>query len=140
MRRKLGRKADYRKMMLRNLSTSLILYEKIYTTEAKAKETKSKVEKLLSVAKSNNLQARRAVAAYLLDKNASKKVFEVLIPRYTKRNTGFIESYHLDSRIGDGSRMMLLRLIREQNKELKEINTSKSGEKYEKKTSKTSKE
>lgn len=139
MRRKLGRKADYRQMMLRNLSTSLILYEKILTTEAKAKDTKSIVEKLLSTTKSNNLHTRRAVSAYLLDRNATKKVFEVLIPRYANRKTGFIESFHFDSRVGDGSRMMLLRLIQDQNKKLSEKDTSKTGEKYEKKTRKNSK-
>lgn len=123
--------------MLRNLSTSLILYEKIFTTKAKAKETKNKVEKLLSVAKSNNLSARRAVLAYLLDQNATKKIFEVLVPRYAKRKTGFIESFHFKARIGDGSCMMLLRLIQDQNKNLKEENISKSGKRYEKKTHKT---
>lgn len=109
--RALSRKTANRKSTLRNLATSLFLYERIKTTTAKAKELKPIAEHLLSVAKANNLTSRRRLLAYLFDENAVKKVIEVLVPRYEKLDSGFIKSYRLGTRLGDGADMTLLELV-----------------------------
>lgn len=108
--RALSRKTASRRSLLRNLATSLILYERIETTEAKAKEVKSEVEHLLSLAKKNDLAARRRLLGYFFDKNATKKVLEVLLPRYDKLSSGFIKTYRKGKRLGDGAMIMILEL------------------------------
>lgn len=106
----LSRKKSSRRSLLRNLATSLILYEEITTTKAKAKELKSVVERLIVKAKKNDLAARRLLLAYLFDKNATKKVFEVIAPRYKKIDSGFILTYKLGQRLGDSAPLVLLKL------------------------------
>ena len=108
--RALSRKTASRKSLLRNLATSLVLYEKIQTTEAKAKEVRSEVEHLIALAKKNDLATRRILLAYFLDKNATKKVLEVLVPRYNKINSGFIKSYRKGNRLGDGAMIVIMEL------------------------------
>lgn len=97
--------------MLRNLATSLILYEKVDTTLAKAKEIKSFVEKLIARSKEGDLNAIRSLSAVLFDSNATKKIITELIPRYKDKKSGFIKSYHLKNRLGDNSEMMRLELV-----------------------------
>ena len=96
--------------MLRNLATSLVLYERIKTTTAKAKEVKPMVEHLLSVAKKNDLTARRRLLSFFFDENATKKAFEVLVPRYKDVQSGFIKTYKLGPRLGDAAEMTILEL------------------------------
>lgn len=109
--RKLGRKVKNRKMMLRNLITSVILYERVITTEAKAKTAKGLIDKVINLGKKNTLDARRRLLGYLNDENAVKKIFEVLIGKYNNRNSGYTRTYRINSRLGDASRMMILELI-----------------------------
>ena len=106
-----SRKKAHREHMLRNLATSLILYEKVDTTLAKAKETKSYVERLLARSKEGGLNTIRSLNALLFDRNATKKIIDELIPRYKDRKTGFIHSYYLKNRLGDNSAMMRLVLV-----------------------------
>jgi len=108
--RALSRKTANRKSMLRNLATSLVLYERIKTTTAKAKEVKPMVEHLLSVAKKNDLTARRRLLSFFFDENATKKAFEVLVPRYKDVQSGFIKTYKLGPRLGDAAEMTILEL------------------------------
>lgn len=114
MVKSLSRKDNHRKSLLRNLATSLILYEEIKTTKAKAKEVKPIVEHLISCAKKNDLASRRRLLGYLFDKNATKKMFEVLVPRYKKINSGFITSYLLGKRLGDSATVVILKLKEEE--------------------------
>lgn len=109
--RKFGRKRDNRNMMIRNLLTSLIIFEKLHTTEAKAKEVKSSIDQIINTAKKNDLSARRKLHGILLHKNAVDKLFNEIITRYSDRNSGYTRSYHMNPRLGDGSKMMLLELI-----------------------------
>jgi large subunit ribosomal protein L17 len=109
--RALSRKKANRTSTLRNLATSLILYEKIKTTQAKAKEVKPVVEHLINSARKNDLAARRRLLGYLFDKNATKKVFEVILPRYKNVKTGFMKEYKLGPRLGDGAEMVILELL-----------------------------
>lgn len=106
--RALSRKTANRRSLLRNLATSLVLYERIKTTQAKAKELKPVVEHLISIAKKNDLTARRRLMSYLFDENATKKVLEVLVPRYKDLQSGFIKVYKVGPRLGDGAEMSIL--------------------------------
>jgi len=110
MPKSLSRKDNHRKSLLRNLATSLILYEEIKTTRAKAKEVLPIVEHLIVIAKKNSLAARRLLLGYLYDENAEKKVFEVLVPRYQKIQSGFIKLYNVGPRLGDNAQMVILKL------------------------------
>ncbi|MFA7253534.1 MAG: 50S ribosomal protein L17 [Patescibacteria group bacterium] len=111
MNRKFGRKKAHREHMLRNLATSLVLYETIDTTMPKAKEIKSYVERVIARSKKGDLNAIRKLHKIFFDKNAVDKIIKELVPRYTTRNSGFIKSYHLKNRLGDNSEMMRLELI-----------------------------
>lgn len=110
MNNSLSRKKDYRKMLIRNAVTSLILYENIKTTLAKAKVIKAKIDHLLAIAKKNDLPSRRNLLAYLLDKKAVKKVYEILIPRYKNIKSGFTLIYRINPRLGDSAPMAILKL------------------------------
>lgn len=109
--RKLGRKKSNREHTIRNLATSLVLYETIDTTMAKAKDVKSYLEKVIARNKDASLQSRRQAISALFDKNASKKIIEELAPRYENRSSGFIRSYKLKNRLGDNALMMRLELV-----------------------------
>jgi len=109
--RKLGRKKAHREQLYKNLVTSVILYEKIETTLAKAKEAKSIAEKMITLGKTGTLQARRDLIGYLNDENAVKKIFEVMVDRYKNKNSGFMRIYHLGHRVGDGAPKALLQFI-----------------------------
>lgn len=111
MIRKLGRKKSNKEHLIRNLATSLVLYEAISTTEAKAKVVKSYLEKIIARNKDNTLSEKRAIFAKFFDKKASQKMINELYPRYKTRNSGFIRSFHLENRLGDNAPMMRLELV-----------------------------
>jgi large subunit ribosomal protein L17 len=111
MNRKFGRKKANREHLLRNLVTSLILFERIDTTEEKGKEVKSCLDRLLSRTRTADLSARRKLEAFLFDKNAAKKVIEELVPRFSDKSFGYVRSYHLKNRLGDNAAMMRLELV-----------------------------
>jgi len=111
MIRKLGRKKDNKEHLIRNLATSLVLYEAISTTEAKAKEVKKYLETVIARNKENSLAEKRAIFSKFFDKKASQKMINELFPRYKGRNSGFIRSYHLSNRMGDNASMMRLELV-----------------------------
>ena len=98
--------------MLRNLATSIVLYEKVKTTRPKAKLVKPIVEKLISSAKKNStVNAMRLLNAYFLDKNASKKLIRELLERYKDRNSGFLRLTNLGFRAGDAAPMVQIELV-----------------------------
>lgn len=136
MNRSLSRKDNHRKSLLRNLSTSLILYEEIRTTKAKALEVKPIVEHLIQVAKKETLQSRRRLLGYFFDKNAAKKVIEVLVPRYKKIQSGFVKIYHLGPRLGDSAEMVILKLTPKKIVEEKDAEEKKPTEGSVKETAK----
>lgn len=111
MIRKFGRKKDHREHMERNLLTSLVLYEKIDTTKAKAKDISSSFDKLMTCAKKNDLSAKNKVNSILFDNKASAKMFEVLVPRYKNRNSGYTSIAVLSNRKGDNSVVCRLELL-----------------------------
>lgn len=103
MTRKTRKKIETDSHVLRNLAGSLIIYEKIKTTESKAKTVRPVVEKLITRAKNDTLANRRYIFSFLTQKEAAKKVFEVLIKRYKDRNGGYTRIIKLGQRAGDAA-------------------------------------
>jgi large subunit ribosomal protein L17 len=94
-----------------NLVTDLLRYEKIVTTEAKAKEARSLAEKMITLGKQKNLNARRQALAFVYDKDVVDKLFTELGPRYAERPGGYTRVVKLGPRLGDGAPMAHLELV-----------------------------
>ena len=109
--RKLGRPTDQRKAMLRNLVTSFLKHGKIETTEARAKETRSLAEKMITLAKRGDLHARRQVLAFVTEEEVVRNLFDNIAPKYTERNGGYTRMYKVGPRRGDGAELVILELV-----------------------------
>jgi len=107
----MGRKTEHRRSLLRNLVTSLIQEERIQTTVSKAKETRPLAEWMITLAKQGDLAARRQAAAYLLNPEAVKFLFEELGKRYATRPGGYTRLVHAGWRKGDGADVAVLELV-----------------------------
>ncbi|MFH1412841.1 MAG: 50S ribosomal protein L17 [bacterium] len=107
----LGRKKQPREMMLRNLAASVLIYEKVKTTEAKAKAVKPLVEKLITTAKAGDLTARRKLISVLPQPMAVKKAMDVLGKKYKERPGGYTRIVKLGARQGDGAEIVQLELV-----------------------------
>lgn len=119
--RKLGRTSDQRKAMLRNLATSLIVSERIETTEARAKEVRSVVEKLITLGKKGDLASRRNAAKTLQNveilnedettQTSLQKLFGEIAERYTDRQGGYTRILKEGPRRGDGAESVIIELV-----------------------------
>ena len=109
--RKLGRTASHRKAMFANMASSLIEHEQIVTTLPKAKELRPFVEKLVTLAKKGDLTSRRIAIARTRNKEMSKKLFDVLGPRYAERNGGYIRIMKAGYRHGDNAPMAVIEFV-----------------------------
>lgn len=109
--KKLGRLIGPRKALFRGLSLSLILHEKITTTEAKAKAVKPIIERLISRARENNLNNYRRINAFLQNREATKKMLEEIGPRYKERPGGYLRIIKIGLRRGDAAKMVILELV-----------------------------
>src|SRR5580765_4262440 len=109
--RKFGRKGDLRRKMLRNLTTSVLRYERVKTTEAKAKEIRGFVDRMINLGKDGSLSARRRARAWLPEQVIVEKLFDDLAKRYPDRTSGYLRSTHLPRRVGDSAPLMLLELM-----------------------------
>jgi large subunit ribosomal protein L17 len=109
--RKFGRTIDQRRAMLRNLTMSVLRYERVKTTEAKAKEIRGLVDQMINLGKDGGLDARRRVAAWLPETVIVNKVFDDLARRYTDRVSGYTRTTRLPRRVGDNAELMLLELM-----------------------------
>ncbi|WP_462412576.1 50S ribosomal protein L17 [Neobacillus sp. Marseille-QA0830] len=117
--RKLGRTSAQRKAMLRDLTTDLIINERIETTETRAKELRSTVEKMITLGKRGDLHARRQAAAYVRNEvanaengqDALQKLFSDIAPRYQERQGGYTRIMKLGPRRGDGAPMVIIELV-----------------------------
>lgn len=117
--RKLGRTSAQRKAMLRDLTTDLIINERIETTETRAKEIRSTVEKMITLGKRGDLHARRQAAAYVRHEiadaetgtDAIQKLFADIAPRYQERQGGYTRIMKLGPRRGDGAPMVIIELV-----------------------------
>ena len=118
--RKLGRTSDQRKAMLRDLATSLIVSERIETTEARAKEVRSVVEKLITLGK-RRFSSRRNAAKTLRNveilnedettQTALQKLFGEIAERYTERQGGYTRILKVGPRRGDGAESVIIELV-----------------------------
>ena len=123
--RKLGRTSAQRKAMLRDLTTDLIINERIVTTEARAKEIRSTTEKMITLGKRGDLAARRLAAAYvrnevadvreeddkIVDQSALQKLFSDIAPRYAERQGGYTRILKTEPRRGDAAQMVIIELV-----------------------------
>ncbi len=107
----LDRKVGPRKALIRGLAEHLVIYEKIQTTDARAKVIRPIVEKLVTIGKENNLTARRRLLSYLFTRNAVNKVLEVLGPRYADRTGGYLRINKIGPRAGDAAEMVLISFV-----------------------------
>lgn len=109
--RKLNRTASHRKAMFANMASSLIEHEQIVTTLPKAKELRPIVEKLVTLAKRGDLNSRRLAIARTRNKEMSKKLFDVLGPRYADRQGGYIRIMKAGFRYGDNAPMAVIEFV-----------------------------
>jgi len=116
--RKLGRPSAARKALLRSLVTDLFLYERIETTEAKAKELRSIAEKIVTLAKRGDLAARRQVASYVrresledAEQDVIQKLFSEIAPRFQERKGGYTRIIKIGPRRGDAAPMVYIELV-----------------------------
>lgn len=109
--RKLGRNSSARKALFRSILTSFFKHERIETTATKAKEISGLAAKLITLAKQGDLHSRRQVLAFLVDEEATKKLFDEIAPKYTERNGGYTRIYKLGPRRGDAAEMAILELV-----------------------------
>ena len=123
--RKLGRTSSQRKAMLRDLTTDLLINERIVTTEARAKEVRSTTEKMITLGKRGDLHARRQAASFVRNEVASvreenediviesalQKLFNDIAPRYAERQGGYTRILKTEPRRGDGAPMVVLELV-----------------------------
>ena len=123
--RKLGRTSSQRKAMLRDLTTDLIINERIVTTEARAKEVRSTTEKMITLGKRGDLHARRQAASFVRNEiadvreeneevvveTALQKLFNDIAPRYAERQGGYTRILKTEPRRGDNAPMVVLELV-----------------------------
>jgi large subunit ribosomal protein L17 len=116
-KRKLGRTTEHRLAVLRNLATSLFEKERIITTVAKAKELRRFAERAITLAKDGTLHSRRLALKYVWKKEALKKLFDEIGPRFEGRNGGYVRIVKLGERKGDGASMAMVELVGSEYKE-----------------------
>ena len=109
--RKLNRTSQHRQMLFRNMAQALIKHEQIVTTLPKAKELRPVVERLITLGKRGDLHARRLAHARLRDDALTKKLFEVLGPRYEERSGGYCRIMKAGFRYGDAAPMAVIELV-----------------------------
>ena len=123
--RKLGRTSAQRKAMLRDLTTDLLINERIVTTEARDKEIRSTTEKMITLGKRGDLSARRLAAAYVRNEvadvreeddkivvqSALQKLFSDIAPRYAERQGGYTRILKTEPRRGDAAPMVIIELV-----------------------------
>lgn len=109
--KKLSRSVSHRRALLRNMASSFILHERAETTLPKAKTLKGVVEKLVGMAKKDDLHKRRQAYSYLMDKSAVHKLFTDVAPRFKNRNGGFTRVVRTGFRHGDAAQMALIEFV-----------------------------
>ncbi len=137
--RKLGRKTEHRMSLLRNLAASLISHGRIHTTEAKAKELRPFVEKLVTLGKRDSLHARRHALSILPRREVVTKLFSDVSPRFSERPGGYTRILKLAHRLGDGASMAFIEFVDYKFEGAKAAPAGKGGEAEKKKPEKESK-
>ena len=107
----LGRERGPRQALMRNLATSVVLYEKVRTTEAKAKAVKPLIEKYVTMSRKTDLHTRRQLLKFFYDEKAVRKLLEEIGPRYKERPGGYMRIIKLGQRQGDAARVVQLEFV-----------------------------
>ncbi|MBI5116674.1 50S ribosomal protein L17 [Candidatus Poribacteria bacterium] len=110
-RGKLGRTSSHREALLSNMAVALIKSGRITTTVAKTKALRPFVEKIITLGRKSDISARRQAAALLKDKDAVKKLFSEVGPKFSERNGGYTRIIHLERRLGDGAPTAIIELV-----------------------------
>ena len=109
--RKFGRKTDEREAFMRSLARNLIAKEKIKTTEARAKELRPFIEKMVTKGRIGTLASRRGIISTLGTEEGVKKLCDDISPRYKDRNGGYTRIIKLPRRPGDASKMAIIEFV-----------------------------
>jgi large subunit ribosomal protein L17 len=110
--RKLGRKTGPRMALYKNLTVAILRYEQVKTTEARAKEVRGRVERMITLAKDGSLNARRRVVAELPDEPlVIDKLFKEIAPRYADRTSGYTRLVRIGMRSGDAAPIVQIELV-----------------------------
>lgn len=109
--RKLNRSSAHRRALLRNLVTSLLQHEHLQTTDAKAKEMRRWVDRMITLGKRNTIHARRQAAAFVRGRDIVKKLFDDIAPRFAGRPGGYTRVTKLGHRHGDAAPVSLIELV-----------------------------
>jgi len=125
----LGRNSSHRRAMLRNMATSLLKYEQIETTDAKAKAVRPVVERMITLAKRGDLHARRQALSYIQDKAVTHRLFDELKDRYLDRKGGYIRIVKKGIRKGDGAPISVVQLMfHDEDKKARKKKSRQAGE------------
>ena len=109
--RKLGRTAEHREALLRNMAISLFRHGRINTTTEKAKELRPFAERLITLAKRGDLHARRLAARDIADRDVLVQLFDSIAPRFAERPGGYTRVLKLGHRRGDGAELAMIELV-----------------------------
>ena len=110
--RKLGRKMGPRLALYKNLTVSVLRYERVRTTEAKAKEVQGRIEKAITLAKRGDLTARRAVVSQFPNEPlVVTKLFDEIAPKYADRTSGYTRIVKIGPRAGDAAEIVQIELV-----------------------------
>ncbi len=121
----LSRKSSQRKALMRSMVTSLLKYERIETTKAKALEVRKMAEKLITRSKVDSVHNRRVAARYIYDEAVVNKLFKEIGPLFTERNGGYTRILKTGNRLGDAAEMVILELVEKTKKEEKAASKDK---------------
>ncbi len=109
--RKLGRKSDSRKAMLRAMVTFLLENGKLETTVTRAKEVQAMAEKYITIGKDNTLASKRKALSFITKDDVVKKLFDEIAPSYASRNGGYTRVTRIGPRRGDAAEMAVIELV-----------------------------
>ena len=108
---KLGRNTSHRQALLRNLTTSVIIEDRVETTVAKAKAVRPHVEKMITLGKKGDVHARRQALSFLRTDDAVKRLFDTVAPRYGDRQGGYLRIVRTGFQKGDGAEKAFIELL-----------------------------
>ena len=108
---KLGRNTSHRRAMLRNLVTSVLLMDRVETTITKCKASRPIIEKMITLGKNGSVHARRQALAYMMTPESVDRLFNVVAPRYTDRQGGYLRITRTGPRKGDAAEMAFIELL-----------------------------
>jgi large subunit ribosomal protein L17 len=108
---KLGRNTSHRRALLRNLTTSVIVEDRVETTVAKAKAVRPHVEKMITLGKKGDLSSRRKALSFLMTDKAVTRLFETVAPRYSDRQGGYLRIIRTGFQKGDGAEKVFIELL-----------------------------